>query len=55
MPSRKQIGLRLSDDLHAKIVILAKRDRRSINNIVEYIVQEYIAEYEKENGEIKDE
>ena len=53
MPTRKQIGLRLSDDLHEKLVILAKRDRRSINNLVEYIVQEYINAYEKQNGELK--
>lgn len=45
-----QTGLRLEEDLYAKVKFLAEEEGRSINNLVEYIVRRYIADYEEKNG-----
>lgn len=45
--------LRLDDTLQKKIKILAKLNDRSFRAQVENILKNYVAAYEKENGEIK--
>lgn len=51
MASNKvQTVLRLEDALYDKIRVLARRDHRSINNMLEHILQSYVEEYENENG-----
>ena len=43
-------SLRVSEELLAKIKVIAVRNKRSANKQVEYILERYIAEYEAENG-----
>jgi len=53
MASNKvQTGLRLSEPLYHKIRALAEKEQRSLNNLIEYAMQKYIDDYEKENGTI---
>lgn len=47
-----QVGLRLNATLHEKIRFLSTKEQRSLNNMMEYALQRYIDEYERENGEI---
>ena len=51
MPKIKiQTGLRLDEDLYAKVKALADIEGRSLNNLVEFIVRSYVSEYEKKFG-----
>ena len=45
--------LRLSEPTLSKVKTLAKLNDRSLNGQIENILKKYVAEYEKENGEIK--
>lgn len=45
-------NLRLDDITHEKIKVIANRQDRSQNKQVEFIVKQFIAEYEKVNGKI---
>ena len=45
-----QTGLRLDEDLYAKLKSLADQEGRSLNNLVEYIVRNYVSEYESKFG-----
>ena len=47
-----QTGLRLHETEYEKLKILAERERRSLNNLVEYAVQKYLDDYERTNGPI---
>lgn len=47
-----QTGLRLDETTYEKLRILAFRENRSINNLVEYIVKRYLEKYEDQNGVI---
>ncbi len=47
-----QTGLRLEEDTWSKISYIAKKNKRSLNSQIEFIVQECIEEYEKSNGVI---
>lgn len=44
--------LRIDETLAAKIKYLAKENDRSYKGQIENILKKYVAEYEKENGEI---
>lgn len=44
--------LRVSEPTMSKIKTLAKLNDRSVNGQIENILKKYIAEYERENGEI---
>lgn len=48
-----QTGIRFTEDMLAKITFIAKRNHRSLNAQLEFLVQNCVEEYEKENGEIK--
>lgn len=50
--NRIQTVLRLDEEVYEKIRILAARDRRSINNMIEGILQQYVEKYEQETGTI---
>ena len=50
--SKVQTGLRLPEPLYDKVVAVAKKENRSLNNLVEYALQKFISEYEKEHGAI---
>lgn len=54
MASNKvQTGLRLSEVTYEKARSLAEMEQRSLNNLIEYVLQRYIAEYERQNGVIQ--
>lgn len=50
--SKIQTGLRINETAYAKLKTLSEMENRSLNNLVEYIIQKYIGDYEKENGAI---
>jgi len=45
--------LRLPEKLLQKIKELAKKEKRSTNKEIEYIVEQYLVKYEKQHGEIE--
>lgn len=45
-----QTGLRLEEKLYDKVKLLSEQEGRSLNNLVEFIVRQYIQEYEAKNG-----
>ena len=48
-----QTGLRLNESLYDKAKVLSLKEQRSLNNFIEYVVQKYVDDYEKENGIIQ--
>ena len=51
MPTNKiQTGLRLPETTYGKLRILSARENRSLNNLIEYILQQYLEAYEAEHG-----
>lgn len=47
-----QTGLRISETTYAKLKTLSVTENRSLNNLVEYIIQKYLDDFEKSNGAI---
>lgn len=47
----KHIGLRVDDDLHAKLKDLAEYEGRSINGEIIYLIRQAILRHEKETEE----
>ena len=53
MPNNKiQTGLRLPETTYGKMRTLAVRENRSLNNLIEYVLQQYLDAYETEHGTI---
>lgn len=50
---KRQFTLRLNDDNFDKIKIIADKNKRSITMQIEYLIELYISDYEKLNGELK--
>ena len=50
--SKIQTGLRINEETYAKLKTLSAKENRSINNLVEYIAQKYLDDFEKNNGSI---
>ena len=48
-----QTGLRIDETTYGKLKTLATQENRSLNNLVEYIIRQYITEQEKKNGPIE--
>ena len=48
-----QTGIRFTEDMLIKITYIAKKNRRSLNNQLEFITQQCIEEYEEEKGIIQ--
>lgn len=48
--SKIQTGLRLDEELYGKLRTLSLQEGRSLNNLVEYIIRRYLADYEAANG-----
>ena len=48
-------NLRLSDELDYKVKEIAKKEQRSKNKQIEYILQEFVKDYESKNGKIEPE
>lgn len=51
--SKIQTGLRLNEPIYEKLKVISASEQRSLNNLIEYIVQQYVDEYEKVNGPIQ--
>lgn len=49
-----QTQLRLKEETAKKIKHIAEIKERSLNGQIEYILKQYIQDYEKINGEIKE-
>ena len=47
----KHIGLRVDDDLHAKLMVLGVYEGRSINGEIIYLIRQAILRHEKETEE----
>ena len=47
-----QTGIRFEPELLYKITQVAKANKRSLNAQLEYLAQECVKSYERENGEI---
>ena len=45
-----QTGLRLDEELYEKLKSLSELESRSLNNLVEFIVRRYVADYESQHG-----
>lgn len=53
MPTDKRVfTLRLQEDNFNKIKYIAEKNKRSIAMQIEFLVEQYILEYEKEHGKI---
>lgn len=44
--------LRISEELLSKIKMIAVKNKRSANKEIEYVLEQYVTEFEKLNGEI---
>lgn len=47
-----QTGLRIDEVTYGKLKTLSESESRSLNNLVEFILKNYIAGYEQQNGVI---
>lgn len=50
--NKVQTGLRLNESVYTKIRYLSAKEQRSLNNLIEYVLQQYVENYEKEHGPI---
>ena len=54
MPSLKRVfTVRLKDEYFDKLELVAKKEHRSLTNLIELSVIKYLEEYENTNGSIK--
>lgn len=52
--NRVQTGLRIAENSYNKARYICAKEQRSLNNLIEYALQRYIDQYERENGAIPD-
>lgn len=45
-----QTGLRLDEEVYYKLKSLSAQEGRSLNNMAEYIIRRYLADYEEDHG-----
>ena len=50
--NKVQTGLRINETTYTKFRYLCTKEKRSLNNMIEYVLQQYVEQYEKENGAI---
>ncbi len=48
-----QTGLRLSEEPYEKLKQISQLEGRSLNNLIEFVLQRFISDYEAENGAIR--
>ncbi|MDO4301763.1 MAG: hypothetical protein Q4D26_10280 [Clostridia bacterium] len=48
-----QFSLRIDPVIYAKLKVIAKKDTRSVSNLIDYLIIQKIMSYERENGEIE--
>ena len=55
MPVPKiQTGLSIDEPTYNKLKYIADEEKRSINNLVEYVLSKYLSDYESSHGQIPD-
>jgi predicted DNA-binding protein len=47
-----QTGIRIEESLYGKLKAIAKLEGRTVNNLNEYIIRRYVAEYEAKHGPV---
>ena len=47
-------SLRISEELHRKLKVVAEQHKRSENKEIEYILEEYVRRFESEYGVIQE-
>lgn len=47
-----QTGLRIDETTYGKLKTIAQNESRTLNNLVEHIIRQYLCEYESQHGEI---
>lgn len=45
-----QTGLRIDEVTYGKLKTLSMQEGRTLNNLVEHIIRQYLQQYEKEHG-----
>lgn len=45
-----QTGLRLSEDVYQKLKVIAESEGRSLNNLIEYILANYLKDNSKKSS-----
>ena len=48
-----QTGLRLDETTYEKVKVISTMEHRSMNDLIEFIIQRYIEDYECKNREIE--
>ncbi|MGX4587898.1 Arc family DNA-binding protein [Paenibacillus chitinolyticus] len=51
--NKRVFTLRLEEENFEKIKYIAERNKRSIAMQIEYLIEQYVEEFEKKNGEIR--
>ena len=48
-----QFSLRIDSEVYGKLKKIAKKDTRSVSNLIESLIMQKIDDFENKNGEIK--
>ena len=48
-----QFSLRIDSEVYGKLKKIAKKDTRSVSNLIESLIMQKIYDFENKNGEIK--
>ena len=49
---KQQFTTRIEEDIMDKVKMISEKERRTLNNTIEYLLAKAIVLYEKENGEL---
>ena len=52
MQNRKTFTLRVEESTLSKLHHISKQNKRSVNNQIEILIESFISDFEKANGEI---
>lgn len=47
-----QTGLRIDETTYGKLKTLSQQEGRTLNNLVEHIIRQYLAAYEQDHGPV---
>lgn len=50
--NKKQVGIRIKPSSYEKLKVIAEKNRRTVTNQVEYLVEGFIDGYESQYGQI---
>ena len=51
--NKRVFTLRLQDEVFEKMEYIAKQEHRSLTNLIEYVLLQYIEDYQDKNGNIE--